>query len=267
MEELRISISSPGGPGTSLIDSIKKMVLEIFMELDKHENFGSLNSVRMHLTRLGMRDDYLRNIFPFLQNIGFINYANLNPFQNKDLFTNLGKAFIDIRSSIEIAEQEEDSETKEDVIKYLGLMEQSVILQGMKRMMMSKSCRYASDYFDVLRFVNKYNSIDLTEYFLLIYERNRGEEGYLDKINETIQKYRQGKLNIIVTTEIKKNIKKTQNATGAPKRINTFPYIKGSFLAAGIFSTTDDDRCRLNEAKRQEIDSVLREIEGDGRLQ
>lgn len=261
MEEMNIRITSPGGPGTSLIDSVKKSILTLASELENNSDFDSLKAFKTHMTSFGMSEDYLRNIFPYMQNIGFVDYANLKPFVNKQFFTNLGYAYLDVLKSVEIVNAEEDTETKESILAYLNSIEQVILFQGMKKMMMTEKCKYAIDFLDVFRFVNKYESIDLTEYFLLIYERNTGEEDYLSKMEPLVRKYRLKQLTIDVSTEITKNIKNTMNPTGAAKRINTFPYVKGNFVEAGIFVATDDGRFKINESRRSEIDSALKEIE------
>ena len=261
MEEMNIKISSPGGPGTSLIENVKKNILILASELEKNDDFESLKAYKIHMTTFGMSEDYLRNIFPYMQNIGLVDYANLKPFENHKFFTNLGYAFLDVLRSVELVNEEDDSETKEVVLEYLSSIEQVILFQGMKKMMMSESCRYGIDFWDVLRFVNKYDSIDLTEYFLLIYERNSGEENYLENMGPIVEKYRLNTLTINVSTEIKKKIKSTMNKAGAAKRINTFPYVKGNFVEAGILVPIDEGRFKINEDRRNEIDSALKEIE------
>lgn len=260
MEEMDIWISSPGGPGTSLIDTIKQNILTLASVLNKHEDFDSLKEFKTYMTSFGMSENYLRNIFPYIQNLGFVDYTNLNPFKNDNFFTNLGYAFLDVLRSVEIANKEKDSDTKELVLQDLRSIEQVIVFQGMKKMMMSEKCGYAIDFFDVLRFVKKYKSIDLTEYFFLIYARNLKEDDYLDKMGEKIYKYRSNQLKFNVHTKIKKNIKSTMNRAGEAKRINTFPYVKGNFVEAGILVPIDNGRFKLNERRRSEIDSALEEI-------
>ena len=172
MEEMDIWISSPGGPGTSLIDTIKQNILTLASVLNKHEDFDSLKEFKTYMTSFGMSENYLRNIFPYIQNLGGIYEQNYNKnLKNDNFFTNLGYAFLDVLRSVEIANKEKDSDTKELVLQDLRSIEQVIVFQGMKKMMMSEKCGYAIDFFDVLRFVKKYKSIDLTEYFFLIYAR------------------------------------------------------------------------------------------------
>lgn len=62
---MNITISSPGSPGTSYTDDVKKMIITFFDELNSNPDFDSLSQFKAHLEELGYSNDYVRNILPF----------------------------------------------------------------------------------------------------------------------------------------------------------------------------------------------------------
>ena len=72
-----ITVSSPGSPGTSFTDNVKEKILTIFDVLQNNEDFASVRDLGTELENHGMNWNYARNILPFLQNCGIVNYQNV----------------------------------------------------------------------------------------------------------------------------------------------------------------------------------------------
>ena len=79
---MNITISSPGSPGTSYTDDVKKMIITIFQELNCNPDFDSLSQFKAHLEELGYSNAYVRNILPFLQFCGIVQYRYMKTFLN-----------------------------------------------------------------------------------------------------------------------------------------------------------------------------------------
>lgn len=74
---MEITVSSPGSPGTSFTDNVKDKILIIFDVLAKNEDFASVHDLGIELEKYGMNWNYARNILPFLQNCGIVNYQDV----------------------------------------------------------------------------------------------------------------------------------------------------------------------------------------------
>ena len=78
-----ITVSSPGSPGTSFTDNVKEKILTIFDVLQNNEDFASVRDLGTELEKYGMNWNYARNILPFLQNCGIVNYQDVAAIENK----------------------------------------------------------------------------------------------------------------------------------------------------------------------------------------
>lgn len=248
-----IVISSPGSPGTSFTDNVKDQIITFFDALCEHEDFDSAGGLRQYLEeKYGFNQSYTRNILAFLQNCGIVNYQNLEVFENDKVFTNIGKAYVDILKSIKTMSEQED--INEVVLAKLQSIEKIIYFQCLVLMMKNKDCNYAQDFFDVLRFVEKYDSIDSTEYLLILYERENFEGDYISTMTDIVNQYRQNQLVVNVYTKTKNNEK------GDSKSVNSFPYVTGNFSKSGVFLKDDSGRYRFNKDRSVEIKRAIEEV-------
>lgn len=246
---MNITISSPGSPGTSYTDDVKKMIITFFDELNSNPDFDSLSQFKAHLEELGYSNDYVRNILPFLQFCGIVQYGNMKIFQNKEFFTNIGCAYVEILKCIEVVSGEKENDAQKQILSSLEDMQEIIFFQCLVNMMKSPSCKYAVDYFDVLRFVCKYDYIDITEYSLLIYERNQGGENYIDSMGKIVQQYRKGEIEIHVTSSTRKKNGK----------VNTFSYLNSILVRAGVI-IKKNKKFYIVEKRRTEIETAISEV-------
>lgn len=248
-----IVVSSPGSPGTSFTDNVKDQIITFFDALCEHEDFDSAGGLRRYLEeKYGFKQAYTRNILAFLQNCGIVNYQNLEVFENDKFFTNIGKAYVDILKCIKTMSGQEDVD--EVVLAKLQSIEKIIYFQCLVLMMKNKDCNYAQDFFDVLRFVDCYGSIDSTEYLLIQYEREHCEGDYITEMADIVNQYRQKEMEINVNTKTKNDEK------GAAKSVNSFPYVNGNFSKAGVFVKDDFGRFLFNMNRNAEIQSAIREV-------
>ena len=122
-------------------------------------------------------------------------------------------------------------------------------------MMKNENCNYSYDFYDVLRFIKMYGSIDSTEYLLIQHERKNEPATFMDNMSDIVSKYRSGQLHI--------NIKaKTKNdESGTAKSVNSFPYVSGNFVKAGVFCKDEDERYRFCDDRIEEIETAIKEVE------
>jgi hypothetical protein len=245
-----ITISSPGSPGTSLTSNVKKQIVLMFDELSKNDDFESLSDLKDHLGRCGLNKDYVRNILPFLQFCGIVKYSNILSFENDKFFSDIGKAYINVLKSIDILEKEPDDTEKNILLEDFENIQNIIYFQCLVIMMKSSDCNYAIDFFDVLRFVYKYGYIDIQEYFLIIYERNHSTGSYIDDMAETIKKYRNGEIDINV---------KTETSSTDEGKVNSFPYVNGNFVKAGILYK-EKNKFYIVQNRKAEIEAAIEEV-------
>lgn len=250
-----ILVSTPGSPGTSFTDNVKDKIVIIFDVLLSCDDFETVRALGQELEKYDINWNYARNILPFLQNCGLVKYRSNVPIVNKDFFTDLGYAFIDVLKCISICDKEENEVEKEIILSELHCIEEVILFQGLVRMMKNKECNYSKDFYDVLRFVDIYGSIDALEYLLIQHMRDNGNNDYILEMKQIVEDYRSNKIEINVKT-------KTKNGdSGEAKSVNSFPYVHGNFAKAGVLEKTDDNKFVLNENRRKEIKAALLEVE------
>ncbi len=252
-----IIVSSPGSPGTSFTQNVKRIFVRIFDELQTNPDFSSLSDLKSHLNNRGIGNaNYIRNILPFVQFCGFVKYQDISVFENKYFFTDFGYAYIDALKCLEALTVLPASEERTFAIQKIGTIEQILYFHGLVNMMKNKSCNYALDFYDVLRFVKKYESINPKEYMLLLYMRDQNPENYLDAVSDLVQKLRGEEIEI----HVKARGRDYSGGGGEEiESVNSFPYVCGNFEKAGIFRK-DADRDFFNQSRLFEINQAMSEV-------
>ena len=249
-----IVVSSPGSPGTSFTDNVKEKIVIMYDVLESNDDFENARDFGTHLEPYGFNWNYTRNILPFLQNCGIVNYQSITTWVNKNIFTNIGRAYIDILKCIQVAKKEPESLERDAVIEKLKNIEEVIYFQCLVVMMKNKDCNYAEDFFDVLRFVDEYDHIDSTEYLLIQYEREQDHQDFMKRMATRLQQYRDGIISINVKTKTK------NDAAGAAKSVNSFPYVHGNFTKAGVFQKGDSNQFFITDSRRPEVEAALEEV-------
>lgn len=252
---MEIIVSSPGSPGTSFTDNVKEQIILLSDELEKNKDFANLPAFKNHLKACGLNANYVRNILPFLQYCGLVKYEGIRIFDNKNFFTNIGHAYVNALRCIKIAKNEPDSDIKDNILSSLEKIQEQIYFQCLIIMMKNLECNYSVDFLDVLRFIDMYGYIDLTEYLLILHFRESEKENYISKLEDTVKKYRNHEIEVIVKS-------KTKNATdgeGEAKSVNSFPYVTGNFQKAGIMEKRDNKFYFVN-GKKNEIRNAIEEV-------
>ncbi|MGO4972403.1 hypothetical protein ACTQ56_10565 [[Clostridium] aminophilum] len=250
---MEILVSTPGSPGTSFTDNVKDKIVCIFDVLANKEDFDNVRTLGRELEKYDINWNYARNILPFLQNCGFVKYQSNSAIVNKEFFTDLGYAFVDILKCIALCDGETTTE-KIDILSSLREIEEIILFQGIVELMKNQECNYSRDFFDVLSFVNLYGSIDSTEYLLIQYMRENEDGDYLVNMKNIVNDYRNHVIEISVRT-------KTKNGdSGEAKSVNSFPYVHGNFAKAGVFEKSADNRFVIVERRRDEVKAALMEV-------
>lgn len=247
-----ITVSSPGSPGTSFTDNVKDKILIIYDVLQNNEKFASIRDLGTELEKYDINWNYARNILPFLQNCGIVNYQEVAAIDNKKFFTNIGNAYVDILRSIKTIKAEEESDLRDEILEKLEKIQEEIYLQCLVIMMKSPDCNYGYDFFDVLWFVKEYGSIDSTEYLLIQHEREVNPDSYLIDMGDIVRQYRDSTITINVKTKNDKN--------GAAKSVNSFPYVQGNFIKAGVFYKGNDNRYYIVRDRMPEILNAIQEV-------
>lgn len=249
-----ITVSSPGSPGTSFTENVKDKILIIYDVLQSNDNFASVRDLGTELEKYGINWNYARNILPFLQNCGIVKYQDVEAIENKKFFTSIGNAYVDILRSIKIVKAEPESVLRDKVLDMLDKIQEEIYFQCLIIMMKNPECNYGYDFLDVLWFVKLYGSIDSTEYLLIQYEREVNPENYLDTMGEIVKQYREGTITINIRTKTK------NDENGEARSVNSFPYVHGNFVKAGVFYKGKDGRYYIVTKRMNEIIKAIQEV-------
>ncbi|MDY4798656.1 MAG: hypothetical protein SO157_04870 [Bullifex sp.] len=262
-----IVISSPGSPGTSLTEDVKNKMLKMHDVLMKKDSFSTTKEFKDYLImEYGFNASYTRNVFPFLQFCGFIKYGESECFDNHSFFTKTGKTFVDIIRSRREIEDRDEFPDKEYLLTKLRHMENVIYFQGLVTMMKDRTCNYASIFYDVLQFVKVFETITTLEYMLLLHLRDNKPDSYFQELNNIVPQYRNGDIDLSVKVKTRKTIKKKSPENEEIKKVatdpkeNSFPYVSGNFLKAGIFIKPDIHTFAINKDRLAEIESAMREV-------
>lgn len=249
-----ITVSSPGSPGTSFTDNVKNKILIIFEVLEKNDDFTSVRDLGTELEKRGINWNYARNILPFLRNCGIVNYQDAVEIQNKKFFTNIGNTYVDILRCINIVRNETPSNLRDEIEEKLEKIQEEIYFQCLVIMMKRLECNYGYDFFDVLCFVKEYGSIDSTEYLLIQYEREIDPENYMINLRDIVKKYREKSITVNIKTKTK------NDESGGAKSVNSFPYVHGNFVKAGVFYKGDDNRFYIVNDRMPEVINAIQEV-------
>lgn len=247
-----ITVSSPGSPGTTLTDNVKEQILIYFDIINNIEGEVTSTNIKEEIEKKQLNWNYARNILAFLKHCGIISYQDGTKKGSIVNFTNIGHTYIDILKTIKVTNNEPEGELKKEILTKLEKIQEIIFFQCLVIMMKKKDCNYSRDFFDVLCFAKNYGSIDQCEYFLIQAKRKTNNSFYIEEMKETIQQYRAGIIKINVTQKTKNDSK---------GNVNSFPYVKGNFVKAGIFIERDDKQICFNEERITEVNDAIKEIE------
>lgn len=198
---MRIEVFNPNNPGAKFTSNTENTLVAYYHELEKQKDeIVNFSELRVHMQKAyGINNSNSRNIFAFCKNCGLLEYESGQGITFETFFTKLGKAYVKVIESISmlIAEKNKSEEEKESLKKFYELR-QNVIFQCLKNLLKQKDCEYVDVLMKMLNFLLTSNSIDKTEYSLLLCRDISSTE-----FNTILQKYRSNKISIDVFVNVR----------------------------------------------------------------
>ena len=245
---MQFTLINPKSPGSKFNEYTDNIILFCNDLLNsKTEEIGSYKSIRVEMEKSGVsKDTYLRNVFSFLRNCGFVFYEKGEIINYKKFFTELGKNYIEVLKSEKVLKETPLGENKQKTVyEELAKIKSLLILEGIKNVMLNEECTYNLVFKELLQFLYLYKSIDESEFAFLLYKSQKNELTDFTLIKNEIEKYRNNELELNFKTEKTKEIESGTDNSG---KVPSFGYFLDIFAAANIvYKENKEKRYYLNE--------------------
>lgn len=198
---MRIEVFNPNNPGAKFTSNTENTLVAYYHELEKQKDkIVNFSELRVYMQKVyGINNSNSRNIFAFCKNCGLLDYESGQGVTFETFFTNLGKAYVKVIESISMlsAEKNKSNEEKESLKKFYELR-QNVIFQCLKNLLNQKDCDYVDVLMKMLNFLLESDSIDKTEYALLLCKDMSNAD-----FKTVLEKYRNNKITIDVFVNVR----------------------------------------------------------------
>ena len=198
---MRIEVFNPNNPGAKFTSNTENTLVAYYHELEKQKDkIVNFSELRVYMQKAyGINNSNSRNIFAFCKNCGLLDYESGQGVTFETFFTNLGKAYVKVIESISMlsAEKNKSNEEKESLKKFYELR-QNVIFQCLKNLLNQKDCEYVDVLMKMLNFLLISNSIDKTEYALLLCRDISNAD-----FKTVLEKYRNNKITIDIFVNVR----------------------------------------------------------------
>lgn len=199
---MRIEVFNPNNPGAKFTSNTENTLVTYYNELKKRKNeIINFSEFRIYMQKShGVNNSNSRNIFAFCKNCGLLEYESGCGISFETFFTDLGKAYVKIIESISMlsAEKNKSEEEAKSLTKFYELR-QNVIFQCLKNLLKQKDCEYVDVLMKMLNFLLKSNSIDKTEFALLLFYKDNDNSEFENIVKE----YRNNKIKIDVSVNVR----------------------------------------------------------------
>lgn len=251
--------SSPGASFTSNTDSVILACYQWTVEhAGEHKPFIEF---RIEASKAkGFNDNNARNIYPLLQNFGFVKYSKGDVLNYDKFFTNTGKAYAKIVETEELINKSNytDVKKKQSLIE-LKKAKHSLVYDGLV-LLFSKETNYNYEMKAFLNFTFKFGKINKTEFAYLLYslENQIDDEQVADVINQ----YRNNGLVIDVEVSVRNDIDlKKQMGTQKRKEglsfLTAYNYFISLYEQAGLITKYDRSYYKIVDDEVDKIKSLL----------
>lgn len=221
-------IKNPNSPGTKFNENTDKNILYFKEYIEKLGNskvdYKEFQR-NMELNKV-TTESYIRSSFPFYKYAGIINNYT---YIDKNLFTQLGEALYECLNTLESLKYESDSESKK-LRESFEEAKKTIAKQALNNLIVNPACGYGIVFKKVLVFLLNYESIDETE-FALIIDQNFGNKTIpIEKTNEILESYRRDKNSLTFKVQ---SVNKTTKQIQLGSKTNCFTYFTGTLEYAG----------------------------------
>lgn len=259
---MQININNCSSPGASFTDNTNKVILSCYEWVTEHHGeIKPFIDFRREVSRAkGFNDNNARNIYPLLQNVGFVSYERGANLEYDRFFTSSGEAYAKtIATEYLILNSEYGEYEKNQSIKKLHQVRRLLIYQGLVRLL-SKESNYKNEMQKFLKFILEFNKINKTEFAYLLYALSKSFT--LNEIKVAIDSYRNGEEPINVVVSVRNDIE-VREKTGNNERkeglsfLTSYSYFCGLFEQAGLITKLDSDYYTVADGAAEKISKLL----------
>jgi len=260
---MRIEINNCSSPGASFTDNTNNVILSCYEWVV--ENNGVVKpfiEFRREVSKAkNFNDNNARNIYPLLQNFGFISYQKGANLHYDRFFTNTGKAYAKmLQTERIIAHSSYGENEKKQAIKKMQYARETLIYQGLINLLF-RECNYKKELLEFLRFLIKFRKISKIEFSYLLFSLAQALDP--DNVERTIGQYRAGKLTIEVVVAVRNDIE-LREKSGDKKRkedlsfLTSYSYFCGLLEQAGLIVKLDSSYYTIASGAEEKITKLLR---------
>lgn len=259
---MQIIINNCSSPGASFTDNTNKVILSCYEWVTEHnEEIKPFIDFRREVSSSkGFNDNNARNIYPLLQNVGFIHYKKGVDLVYKHFFTSTGKAYAKtIETEQLILNSEYELNEKESAIARLKQIRETLIFQGVIRLL-SGETNYSREMLKCLEFLIKFHKISKPEFAYLLYALAESLDD--ETIRKDIAMYRNNEISFDITVSVRNDIE-LREKTGDHNRkeglsfLTSYSYFCGLFEQAGLIVKLDSDYYTVASGAEEKINKLL----------
>ena len=259
---MQIAITNCSSPGASFTDNTNKVILSCYEWVTEHSGeVKPFIEFRKEVSEAkSFNDNNARNIYPLLQNVGFVSYEKGAKLVYDRFFTSTGKAYAKtIATEILISNGEYGTNEKKQAIQKLHEVRKGLIYQGLFRLL-GEDCNYKNEMRKSLEFLLSFYKISKSEFAYLLYAISQGFT--LDDMKKDIDLYRDGQESIDVIVSVRNDID-LREKTGDMKRkeglgfLTSYSYFCALFEQAGLITKLDSDYHTIADGATEKIKKLL----------
>lgn len=257
-----IIINNCSSPGASFTENTNKVILSCYEWITEHsEEMKPFIDFRKEVSKAkNFNDNNARNIYPLLQNVGFVSYEKGAKLEYDRFFTRTGKAYAKmIETEKLILDSDYTEKDKNEALKQMQQAKETLIYQGLTRLLTQNS-NYKKEMVECLRFLIKFHKINKTEFAYLLYSISNDLED--ETIKKDIDLYRSGKMDIDVTVSVRNDID-LREQTGNKNRkeglsfLTAYSYFCGLFEQAGLITKVEAGYFAIASNAKEKIEKML----------
>lgn len=240
-------IRNPNSPGTKFNENTDHNILYFMDYVQKlgnsridYKEFQRTMELKNITT-----ESYIRSSFPFYKYAGLINdYSVID----KKLFTKLGEALYHCLYTLDSLKDESDPESIK-LKKAFEETKRAIAKQALNNLINNPECGYGIVFKQILCFLATYDSIDETEFALIIDQKFGDQKIPTEMTRDIIIKYRENPSNLAFKVI---SINKTTKETQLGAKTNCYTYFTGTLEYAG-YVYEESKRYYLNQTTKKMI--------------
>ena len=259
---MHIIINNCSSPGASFTDNTNKVILSCYEWVTEHSGeVKPFIDFRREVSKAkNFNDNNARNIYPLLQNVGFVSYGKGSNLEYDHFFTRTGKAYAKmVETEKLIFESDYSEKNKKDALKQMQQAKETLIYQGLLKLL-SKESNYRKEMAECLKFLTEFKKINKTEFAYLLYSISECLDNAI--VKKDIELYRTGDLIIDVTVSVRNDID-LREKTGDKKRkeglsfLTAYSYFCGLFEQAGLIIKSEAGYFAIAMGSEEKIKKLL----------